>query len=216
MLSFGDLTTVEAKQIKVAILPVGAFEQHGPHLPLITDAFVADFVASELAKKIGVLKLPAIWFGCAEFNKGFPGTVWVSEDTLCKVVRDIAESLNLDKLIVINTHGGNECLNNLVSKKVLLIDFWDIVDSIFDFKDAVHADASETAVMLHIAPELVKMKLVVDEVPSEDPALIDSIGMAKLSKSGVWGKPSEASEQLGKEIILKTIPYILKMLNGKQ
>ncbi len=101
------------KQFPIAILPVGACEQHGPHLPLDTDAFDAYYLAVEGAKKVSSPKplvLPTLSYGVSLHHLAFCGTVSITPQTLMNIVYEIAESLAEHKvkaLLVVNGHGGN-------------------------------------------------------------------------------------------------------------
>jgi hypothetical protein len=78
---------------RVAVLPVGSFEQHGDFLPLITDTVVASLIARRLSAEYGLFLLPPITVSCSHEHSGFAGTVSISASTLAAVVTDVAESL---------------------------------------------------------------------------------------------------------------------------
>src|SRR5215218_4093236 len=101
---------------RVAVLPVGSFEQHGDFLPLITDTVVAGLIARRVSTEYGLFLLPPVTLSCSHEHSGFPGTVSVSASTLTAVVADVAESLRaagIDRLAIINGHGGNYVLANV-------------------------------------------------------------------------------------------------------
>ena len=103
----------------VAVLPIGAFEQHGPSLPLVTDTLIATAIADAISQHHKVFQLPAITFGCSHEHSAFPGTVSLSPATLAAVVTDISTSLGqqgITALIVVNGHGGNYVLGNVVQQ----------------------------------------------------------------------------------------------------
>jgi creatinine amidohydrolase/Fe(II)-dependent formamide hydrolase-like protein len=114
---WGELTWPEAeerfKQLDIALLPVGSIEQHGPHLPLDTDAFDAKYLARRIANACSDPKpliLPNISYGVSYHHDEFKGTVSISNDTLAKLVYDIGISVSrngIKKLVIINGHGGN-------------------------------------------------------------------------------------------------------------
>ena len=94
-----------ARGASVALLPVGSFEQHGDHLPLITDTVVACAIAAEIAKSYPVLRLPPLTISCSHEHAGWAGTVSISAKTLYTVVQDIAASLEVSdvrKLVLVN------------------------------------------------------------------------------------------------------------------
>ena len=98
----------------VTLLPVGAIEQHGPHLPLDTDAFDADYLSRSVALACSLprpLVLPLVPFGVSYHHDDFKGTVSISNDTLASLVYDIGMSVarnGIRKLVIINGHGGND------------------------------------------------------------------------------------------------------------
>lgn len=111
-------TTDEAKRAAdVAALPVGSFEQHGVRLPLITDTIVACAIAKSAATAHNLMLLPPVTISCSQEHTGWAGTVSIRSATLTQIVTDIAESLRqagVDRLVVVNGHGGNYVLSNIV------------------------------------------------------------------------------------------------------
>ncbi|MBD3869632.1 MAG: creatininase family protein, partial [Acidobacteria bacterium] len=114
---WGSLTWPDARArlgpTSVALLPVGAIEQHGPHLPLDVDAYDAERLAVEVAERCSnprPLVLPVIPYGVSYHHDDFPGTISVGPDTLAAMVREIGVNVarqGIDKLIIVNGHGGN-------------------------------------------------------------------------------------------------------------
>src|SRR6266542_3229740 len=104
---------------RAAVLPVGSFEQHGDHLPLITDTVVACSIARRIAAEYGLFLLPPITVSCSHEHVGFAGTVSISARTLIAMVTDITDSLRasgIDRLAIVNGHGGNYVLANVVQE----------------------------------------------------------------------------------------------------
>lgn len=103
----------------VAVLPVGSFEQHGQHLPLTTDTLIACLIAQRLADSYELLLLPPVTMSCSHEHASFAGTVSISATTLVAIVDDIRASLRhrgIDKLVVVNGHGGNYVLANVAQQ----------------------------------------------------------------------------------------------------
>lgn len=95
---------------RIVILPVGSFEQHGPHLPLETDTIIAYTIAVRVAEELGAPLLPPIPYGVSPEHMGFPGTITIDPVNYCLLLRDILSSLSrhgVELLAIINGHGGN-------------------------------------------------------------------------------------------------------------
>src|SRR5690625_862626 len=113
---YHHLTTEEAREFcaagGVVVVPIGATEQHGPHLPLGTDFTMAHTVATKAAEQVdGVLVTPPIWTGFSPHHMQFTGTVSLRAETLMAVVRDVAESLwrhGFRRILFLNGHRSEE------------------------------------------------------------------------------------------------------------
>lgn len=96
---------------KTVIVPVGSIEQHGPHLPIGTDAYFGDCLGLRVAEKLGkTLVAPTLRPGCSEYHMDFPGTITLSTETLMHVLRDVCVSLDrhgFENILLLPTHGGN-------------------------------------------------------------------------------------------------------------
>src|SRR5690606_28155402 len=97
---------------KVVIVPTGAHEQHGHHLPLLTDAMIGEEIIKRAEPKLAdsALILPMLWLGHSPHHLQFPGSVSVSADTYIRVIQDITESLiqgGFRRILFFNSHAGN-------------------------------------------------------------------------------------------------------------
>ncbi|MGD0609691.1 MAG: creatininase family protein, partial [Streptosporangiaceae bacterium] len=114
-------TTSDEKSLDAAcaVLPIGSFEQHGDYLPLITDTVIASAISQELATAYPLLLLPPITISCSHEHSAWRGTVSISSSTLHAMVDDIYDSITgagLTSLVVLNCHGGNYALANVVQE----------------------------------------------------------------------------------------------------
>jgi len=103
----------------IAVLPVGSFEQHGSFLPLTTDTLVACCIAKRISDDYNLFLLPPITISCSHEHASFAGTVSIRARTLYTLIEDISDSLRssgVDKLVIVNGHGGNYVLSNVVQE----------------------------------------------------------------------------------------------------
>ncbi len=177
---WGDLTTRDFAHVDwertVALLPVGAIEQHGPHLPVRVDAAInAGILAAargRLAADCELLVLPAQDVGKSDEHGAFPGTLSISHDTLGRYWYELAASVHAAgcrRLIVFNSHGGQPQLIDLLCRDLRvrlgmfavncawfnLIDMNDLFDDA-ELRHGIHGGAVETSMMLHLHPGLVR------------------------------------------------------------
>jgi creatinine amidohydrolase len=204
----------------VAVLAVGALEQHGAHLPLSTDTVMAHGVARRICQALEGLLMPPIAYGDAWNNEGFAGTLSLSPETLRAVLVDLGRGLKragVKALVIVNGHFGNREPIALAARRlheeagfpVMHLDYPGmeaIAQQICDSKPAAptfyHADEVETSMMLALAPELVQM----DKAAPEYPAFPATFGMAAIrldsfSKTGVFGDPRPATAEKGQALI---------------
>jgi creatinine amidohydrolase len=199
-----------------AILPVGSFEQHGPHLPLDTDNRIAEAMAIETARRSTGLVLPVLNIGYAWVWRGKPGTLSLRFDTYMAVVRDLAESLEswgVRAVFVLSGHGSNpqpvkhairEAIDGRMGLRVLNSVYAGLGAMRAECESAawgddLHAEEIETSLMLAIAPELVRMALAAPDYPPLPPDYGRSeLSMGHLMRSGVFGDPTPATADKGR------------------
>lgn len=169
------------------LVPVGSIEQHGTHLPLVTDAAEAADVAGEVARRAGVLATPVLWFGWSPYHLAFPGTISLAAETLVRAVEDICCSLvyhGFKRLIIVNGHRvanlppleiAQTRVRNRTGAYVALVDVQlvarkEIAELCAGMPGAIgHACEVETSHMLHTHAELVDMSKAVANVHPPDP-----------------------------------------------
>jgi creatinine amidohydrolase len=177
-----DLTTEDFDAVDpertVALLPVGAIEQHGPHLPLYTDACIAEGIVAEmwghLDDAMSLLVLPQVSVGTSPEHLAFPGTLSVGAETLTRYLSDVGESVaraGVRKLILLNAHGGQthvldavalhlRAARGMLAVKASYFGFGvpaNLVDD-EELDHGLHGGEVETAMMLHLRPDLVRME----------------------------------------------------------
>jgi len=181
-----DLTTVDFgradRERTVALLPVAAVEQHGPHLPLSTDALINDGIVraalERLAPDMTLLVLPAQNVGLSPEHTSFAGTLSIKDSLLLDVWTDIGRSVartGLRKLIVFNTHGGQKTLVDLLAVRLrselgmLVVRAtyfaFGVLPGLFDPTEIVHdihGGEVETSLLLHLRPDLVRTAALAD------------------------------------------------------
>ena len=209
----------------IALLPVGALEQHGPHLPLDTDTVLAMGVARRLAERIGGWLLPAIGYGEAWSAEAWPGTISLSAETLQRSIEDIARGLSrigVAGLVTVNGHFGNRAPIAAASYPlpVLHLDYPGLEDAAAEFcasKRAgpgfYHADEVETSMMLAIAPDAVRLERAVAEYPAF-PADFGArpMQLREFNSSGVFGAPRPATAATGEKLIGRIVDESFAMI----
>jgi creatinine amidohydrolase len=199
----------------VAVLPIGSFEQHGNHLPLATDSIVACAVAEAIATHYDLRLLPPIAISCSHEHSDFAGTVSISAATLYAVIGDVAASLEqrgIRKLVLVNGHGGNYVLGNIVQetnvgeRRMALFphrDDWEEARKAGGLVTANHEDMHggelETSILLHVAPDQVRAGA--DDWVAPERTHLHQLGVGGYSSSGVIGRPSLASADKGRLVL---------------
>jgi creatinine amidohydrolase len=164
------------------LLPTGATEQHGPHLPLATDRLIAESFSAAADRILGgdVLVLPTVGVGCSDHHMEFAGTLTLGHETFLAQVMGYAESgfaHGFDTLVILNAHGGNQGIGRVAmerlgarhpQKRVIFTSWWQLAtEELLGISQTGpggvgHAGELETSLMLVIAPELVEL----DEAPA--------------------------------------------------
>ena len=204
----------------VAILPVGAQEQHGPHLALATDTIMATGLAERLAEEFDALLLPALPYGETWTTAGWKGTISISFNTLVALVTDIGVALaaqQVSALIIVNGHFGNhapleQAARVLVTKyglPTMTLHYPGIEQAAAAVCESTpaapgffHADEVETSIMLALKPHAVQMEHAQPEYP-QFPAAFGTtpIRLDTFCHSGVFGDPRPATAAKGDQLL---------------
>lgn len=203
------------------VVPTGAVEQHGPHLPLGVDAWIAHAVALGAARRDGRATVAEpIAYGCSSHHLGFPGTVSLRPQTFVAVVRDVCASLARSgaPVLLLNGHGGNRgALDVALAElgedgvRAAAVSYFELIrDDLPELADdeVGHACALETSLMLHLWPGAVRREAIPQE-PTErswpDPFLWAPRRVAvwrpfeEIDPRGIVGAPARASAELGRK-----------------
>lgn len=176
---YGKFTWPEIKEIdkdRVVLLPVGAMEDHGPHLPLDTDNLIITRIVEGVSAAIPaeVLLLPTIPFGFNEHHKDFPGVIYIQPETLMHFVADVAGSLahhGFRRILILNGHGSNHPVLDLAARKTVIkteclcvsASYWNLMPDTLraERRSAVggmaHAGELETSIYLYFDPQHVQL-----------------------------------------------------------
>lgn len=198
-----------------ALLPVGATEQHGPHLGCGMDADIADKLCKAVAERSETLLLPTLPYGCSVgHSKRWPGTIALQPKTLIDVVKDIGDwvySAGIHRLYIVNSHVTNfaslRCALEMLRAEhdnlmVALINSASISERVreahFHDADDWHANDAETALMMAISPNMVRPeKIAESDDPDRTESCVFSHPVNRTSLNGVTGTPSLATQEKG-------------------
>lgn len=229
----------------ILVQPIGAIEQHGPHLPLSTDVLVPEAIgaaAVDRAAEEGVdaWLLPTLTVSKSDEHAWAPGTLWLSADTLLAVLRDLGRSIAATaakKVVFLNGHGGNTALLQVANRELRRL--YDLQPFTMpagvqragsgragepdELGFGIHAGWSETAVIMHLAPELVDEAAFSRSVP--DPlAGFELIGFNgtpvtfgwlsdDFDLSGVIGDPNGATAAAGAQLFRAGVDFAVRALH---
>jgi len=192
-----------AAALNAVIVPVGAIEQHGPHLPLAVDTLIGEAVAVGVSALTGVPVVPALCYGVSASHGDFAGTIALRPETMISVVEDVIDSLydrGIRQFILLNGHIWNNGVLDVSAEKlrvrhrdarvralgyVTMYPGPEVDGHVRYGRALMHANYFETSVMLHLYPQLVRM----DRATSHRD--VDSFWdyrMDQVSETGVWGR----------------------------
>lgn len=208
----------------IAVFPTAAIEQHGPHLPVGTDAMIAEGMLAELRRKcpndLDIRILPVQAVGKSNEHLGFPGTLTLSAETALAASREIGLSVaraGIRKFVFINSHGGNLDLVSILTRELRVRAGMLAIKSqwmgfgaphgLFTERElafGIHGGDRETSLMLHFRPELVDMDKARDFVSSAERASVPPIGAqtygwvaSDLNAAGTVGEAHLATAEKG-------------------
>jgi creatinine amidohydrolase len=231
----------------VVLLPFGTVEDHGPHLPINTDNVIVEAICLEVARRApeDVLAMPTVAYGLDEHHMDFPGTVSVDVHTLIAYVTDVAISVarhGFTHVLIVNGHGSNAPIADLAARRVVLetgiicgamspnaaIDPT-LAEPVFSEMrrsgpgGVAHAGEYETAMMLHLRPDLVQMDQAIRESGQtklehfnwdypEPSILAWQDWWSRMSESGICGDPTVATAEFGRALFETTVENLRRFV----
>ncbi len=220
-----------AQGCTTVVVPCGAVEQHGPHLPLFMDAEHGTWLGAAVARRLGNAFLaPTIRVGCSEHHMAFPGSLTLRRSTFDAVCQDYCTSLarhGFTRICMLPTHGGNfgplaqalPRLNAAVQGSARVLAYTDLLGMLDLWKQAVseagapddnvggHADVAESSIMMVMHPELVRSDRAAEgyrpEHTAEAFAEILEQGFRSVTPNGVLGDPRGMSREAGERCIAR-------------
>jgi creatinine amidohydrolase len=250
---YDELTWPEMREAldrqPVVLLPVGAVEDHGPHLPLNTDNIIVEAICLEAAWRAPgeSLMMPTVVYGLDEHHMDFPGTVSIGVETLISYLADAALSAarhGFTHVLIVNGHGSNAPVADLAARRVVLesgivcgaispnaaIDPTLAEPTLSEMRRSApggiaHAGEYETAMMLHLRPELVQMDKAVQEMGQIQfdyfnwdhgaPSILAwQDWWSRMSESGICGDPTVATAEFGRALYETTVENLVRFLRG--
>ena len=248
---YDELTWPEIREAvtrqPVVLLPFGAIEDHGHHLPLNTDNIIVEAICLESAARAPgeMLIMPLVAYGLDEHHMDFPGTISVDMQTLLAYLADVTISVarhGFAHVLIVNGHGSNAAIADLAARKAVLET--GIVCGAMSPNAAVdptlaepalskmrrsgpggiaHAGEYETAMMLHLRPDLVQMDKAIREIGQlkleyfnwdhPEPSVLSWQGWwSSMSESGVCGDPAVATAEFGQAVFEQTVEKFVRFV----
>jgi len=240
-MKLGDLTWPDIAKLDrdlVAIYPVAATEQHGLHLPFLTDAILCEAVTNRIESAIPdqTLLLPVQWFGASSHHLGMAGTLTAEMSTHIALLAEPLRCLlqhGFRRMFVINGHGGNVDTMHIALRQLAMefphallcgASYWDFADTEIrqtltgTRRSVGHACEFETSIMMHLKPALVKKtERRDDDVRSLPPALGKAfvpLDMKRQTQHGAAGQPSLASAKKGARLMEQVVKGAIKAVTA--
>ncbi|HEX4109550.1 MAG TPA: mycofactocin biosynthesis peptidyl-dipeptidase MftE [Solirubrobacteraceae bacterium] len=204
---------LDGRRVLLAV-PVGATEQHGPHLPLATDTLIARSLTERLAAaRADLVAGPALAYGASGEHEGFPGTVSIGAEALERCVVELVRSATrwAAGVVLVNAHGGNLEALAAARRRLEAEGRGPLVFSPPPVGDA-HAGRTETSLLLALAPELVVLERAVAGATAPLRSLLAELrarGVRPVSPTGVLGYPAGASAALGEQLLERWLADLL-------
>lgn len=222
------------KETNLAIIPTGAFEVYGPHLPLGSDTLVAAKIAELVAERVNSIIGPTLEVGDSSMLDDFPGTITIRPESFKEYLVDTVDSLKkwgFKDFLFINNHVGNVPVINQIAYdyrdhdefRFAQIDYWRFLKTldkgIVESGALAHGHASEagTSVLLYLYPELVDIEKSVNEPPKfvdQFPEIIQYPKYSIYSESGTVGNAKLGTKEKGEQLVIRSVDKIVEFLQS--
>ncbi|HUZ54900.1 MAG TPA: creatininase family protein [Streptosporangiaceae bacterium] len=222
--------------VRIVVLPIGAIDGHGPHLPLSTDTIVSTYLAHSLERHLDVLVLPTVPYGQKTDPPAsggeFPGVTNVRASTLTNVVLDVLRASyrhGARRFLILDSHKANVgavresadlFIDGAPGARVMAATWWDLVSE--DSRNAIadetgisrqddhHAAMVETSLMMHIAPDSVRLELLADDsLTRRARYLILPVPDSLKTRTGVVYRASRASPVIGERLVAEIVSNLI-------
>jgi len=227
--------------IRTVVIVAASTEQHGPHLPLATDALIAQAVGERVARRIGAILAPVIRPGCSDHHLAFPGSLSVSAELLAELVASYVRSLaphGFRTFVLLSTHGGNFRPLESTARRLqaefsaggvrvvavagdaalldlmrVMVDTAAVLGAPQDV-DAIHADACETSLVMHLRPDLVRAdRLEPGFTGRLDLDTLFARGLRALTPNGVLGDPRNSRPEVGAAVLDRLVDHLVEQVH---
>ena len=229
-----EIETIVKNGKAIAVLPLGAIEQHGAHLPVGTDSYTSRYYTDEALRRseadADILVLPQLCYSLSVEHANYPATIFLNAETLLALLRDIGQCLlntGITRLLILNGHGGNDHLLQVAGRelyrmglRVYATMYTTLMDTLKQECHAVHADKVETSLMLAIDPVRVRTDKITKETDAsvekwmqlaDCHTVIAETWLAEdVAVDGVIGEASKANAENGKEWLETILKELVK------
>lgn len=242
-MTWPEIQEALGRGVRTVVVVAASTEQHGPHLPLATDALIGQAVGERVARHLGALLAPVIRPGCSDHHLDFPGSLSISSELLGELVRSYVQSLSrhgFSTFVLLSSHGGNfrplqtvaqrlreefiargvrvvavagdEALTEMMRVMVQTAASGGAAQDV----DAIHADACETSILLHLRPDLVRRHRIEPGLTGRlDRDALFRNGLRAITANGVLGDPRHASPQIGVAVLDRLVEHLVAQVRAQ-
>jgi creatinine amidohydrolase len=226
----------------MVLIPIGSFEQHGPHGPVLTDTFVPTEVCRRVAEQTGRVVAPSVPYGLSYPHKGFTGVVYLRMSTFAALVEDLCDqfaTMGFKRIVFVNGHYDNTyavayaCASAgeklPTGVRAYVVNYWDgmspeMAAQVMHGDQGLHANQSEMSAVLAINPDWVDMDNATAEMPPfPEVGNVGAVHTAfffsspgsvyRASHSGAWGDARQASAEFGQRYLDAVTEGVVRLID---